>query len=147
MQRLKKYLYLNIHGALVYVLALLMGVSVLVSLPGDFTQTFPIAQERPLFSLTVPLSAYNSLPWQTDLDPCIAASGYDLCEANEENVVATNMVPLGYRIKIPELYGDKEFTVVDRMNSRYHYKVDLWMREYQDAIIFGNKVALVEVYK
>jgi 3D (Asp-Asp-Asp) domain-containing protein len=92
------------------------------------------------------MTAYNSLEGQTDSTPCIAARGYNLCEANEENVVAANFLPIGAKVKIPELFGDREFTVVDRMNARYHYKMDFWMRNYEDAVKFGSKYARVDVY-
>jgi 3D (Asp-Asp-Asp) domain-containing protein len=112
----------------------------------EFPNTFPESEARPLWSISVPMTAYNSLEGQTDSTPCIAARGYNLCEANEENVVAANFLPIGAKVKIPELFGDREFTVVDRMNARYHYKMDFWMRNYEDAVKFGSKYARVDVY-
>ncbi len=112
----------------------------------EFPNTFPVAEDAPLWKVRIPMTAYNSLEAQTDSTPCIAASGYDLCEANEENVIAANFLPLGAKVKIPELFGDREFTVVDRMNARYYYRADIWMREYEDAKKFGIKYATVEVY-
>lgn len=111
-----------------------------------FPNSFPQAQEAPRYSITVPISAYNALPEQTDATPCITANGFNLCEAEEENVVAANFIKLGARIKIPELYGDKEFLVVDRMNPRYTYKVDIWKKELADAKRFGVQIARIEVY-
>ncbi len=111
-----------------------------------FPNTFPVAEDAPLWKIKIPLTAYNSLPGQTDDTPCIAARGYNLCEANEENVIAANFLPMGAKVKIPELFGDREFTVVDRMNARYYYRADIWMREYSDAKKFGIKYATVEVY-
>ncbi len=116
------------------------------SATSTFPNTFPVSEAAPLWKVRVPMTAYNSLEAQTDSTPCIAASGYDLCEANEENVIAANFLPLGAKVKIPELFGDREFTVVDRMNARYHYRADIWMREYEDAKKFGIKYATVEVY-
>ena len=112
----------------------------------DFPNTFPVSQAAPRWKIKVPMTAYNSEPGQTDDTPCIAARGYNLCEANEENVVAANFVPIGTKIKVPELYGDKEFTVVDRMNKRYTHKVDFWMKSKADAKKFGVKYATVEIY-
>ncbi|MFA6424144.1 MAG: hypothetical protein WCV83_02395 [Candidatus Magasanikbacteria bacterium] len=90
------------------------------------------------------LTAYSSTPDQTDSDPFIAASGKHVYDG----MVAANWLPLGTKIKIPALYGDKVFTVDDRMNPRYGYgRMDIWM----DAPIaqvkkFGVKRAPVEIY-
>ncbi len=111
-----------------------------------FPNSFPQAQEVPRYSIIVPISAYNAVPEQTDDTPCITANGFNLCEAEEENVVAANFIKLGARIKIPELYGDKEFIVVDRMNPRYTYKVDIWKKEIATAKKFGIQIARIEVY-
>ncbi|PIR86624.1 MAG: hypothetical protein COU11_04800 [Candidatus Harrisonbacteria bacterium CG10_big_fil_rev_8_21_14_0_10_49_15] len=96
--------------------------------------------------MTVTATAYNSLKGQTDDSPCIAARGYNLCEANMENVIAANFLPMGTKIIVPELHGDQVFTVVDRMNSRYskycsdtECRLDFWMREYSDARKFGKQ--------
>src|SRR3989339_327453 len=94
----------------------------------------------------IPLSAYTSDPAQTDDTPCITASGLDVCARNEENVVAANFLPIGTRVRIPELYGDRVFYVEDRRNVRYHYKMDIWMKDLQNAKTFGVKYATVEVF-
>lgn len=94
----------------------------------------------------VPMTAYNSLAGQTDSTPCIPASGLDLCKHNTEDVVAANFLPLHTKIRIPELYGDQIFTVEDRMNKRYGYRVDIWMKERKSAMAFGlKKNVLIEV--
>ena len=111
-----------------------------------FGNSFPISERRARYEMKIPVSAYNSVPGQTDSTPCIAARGYDLCAANEENVVAANFVPIGTKIKMPDLFGDKEFTVVDRMNARYNYRADIWMREVASAKKFGVKYTTIEVY-
>ena len=100
----------------------------------------------PRRTFTVPITAYNSEPGQTDGTPCLAARGFDLCEHNEENVVAANFLPMGTKLKIPELYGDRVFTVVDRMNARYYYRLDLWFKTKEDAKQFGVKYATIEVF-
>ena len=95
---------------------------------------------------TVPVTAYTSEVGQTDESPCITASGLDVCERDMENVVAANFLPLGTRVKIPELYGDRVFYVEDRMNKRYNYKMDIWMQELADAKAFGVKYVTIEVF-
>tara|TARA_B100001964_G_C14097109_1_gene537537 strand:- start:18 stop:746 length:729 start_codon:yes stop_codon:yes gene_type:complete len=109
--------------------------------------TFPVSDETtPRHEYTIPLTAYTSDVWQTDDTPCITASGLDLCERGVENVVAANFLPLGTRVRIPELFGDRVFYVEDRMNKRYEYKMDVWMLEIEDAREFGLKYATVEVF-
>jgi len=111
-----------------------------------YPNTFPQSEARPRKVMTIPVSAYNSLVGQTDSTPCIAARGYNLCEANEENVIAANFLPMGAKVKMPDLFGDREFTVVDRMNPRYYYRADIWMRNYKDAKAFGVKRTKIEIY-
>lgn len=77
-------------------------------------------------------SAYNSLPGQTDGSPWTTASG-TRCR---EGVVASNHFPIGTKLMI-EGYKGKVFVVEDRMNRRYKKKIDIWFRDYDDAINFG----------
>lgn len=91
------------------------------------------------------ITAYNSLPEQTDDTPCITANGFDLCERNIEDTIATNFLEFGTKVRIPELFGNRIFIVRDRMNQRYQDRVDIWMLNKSDAIAFGLKHAKIEV--
>jgi len=93
------------------------------------------------------VTAYSSTVDQTDNSPCITANGYNLCENDTENVIAANFLPFGTKVRIPEQFGDRVFTVQDRMNSRYHYHADVWMKDRKDAVKFGLKYATIEVVK
>ncbi|MEK7614758.1 MAG: hypothetical protein AAB431_00010 [Patescibacteria group bacterium] len=104
------------------------------------------ADAPPRRTFEIPLTAYTSEAAQTDDSPCITASGLDVCERDIENVVAANFLPLGTRVRIPELYGNRVFFVEDRMNERYYYKMDVWMKQKSDAKQFGLKHATVEVF-
>lgn len=95
---------------------------------------------------TIPVTAYTSEVGQTDESPCITASGLDVCEREMENVVAANFLPLGTRVRIPALYGDRVFYVEDRMNARYNYKMDIWMQDLVDAKAFGMQYVTIEVF-
>ncbi len=107
----------------------------------------PESQEAlPRRTYSIPMTAYTSEPGQTDDSPCITASGLDVCARDEENVVAANFLPLGTRVRIPELYGNRVFYVEDRMNARYNYKMDIWMKQKSDAKRFGVKHTTVEVF-
>lgn len=105
--------------------------------------TLPVADERgPAYAMQVSATAYNSLPGQTDDTPFITASG----TRTRHGVIAANFLPIGTRIKIPEVYGDQIFIVEDRMNQRYWHKIDIWMESYDDAITFGHQTVTIEIY-
>ena len=89
--------------------------------------------------LPVASTAYTSAVAQTDSTPCITADGYNVCAANEENVIAANFLPFGTKVMIPDMFGDRVFTVHDRMNKRYYYRVDVWMKSYNKAIQYGKR--------
>jgi len=96
-------------------------------------------RRQQLFSV----SAYNSLPNQTDDSPFITASNTHV----RYGIVATNVFRFGTRVKIPNCFGDTVFTVEDRMNSRYNSRayMDVWMADYKEAVSFGRRQCLVEV--
>lgn len=96
-------------------------------------------------STNVVITAYSSTRDQTDSSPCITANGYNVCKNNRENVIAANFLPFGTRVKIPELFGDQEFVVQDRMNARYSNRVDIWMTSRTRAKQFGVKRAHIVV--
>ncbi len=91
------------------------------------------------------ITAYNSLPEQTNCQPCITANGFNVCEHGIEDTIAANFLQFGTKVRIPELFGDRVFIVRDRMNKRYPNRVDIWMLERDDAIEFGIKRAKIEV--
>lgn len=90
------------------------------------------------------VTAYNSVEWQTDSTPCIAADGTDICLRYQagECIVAANFAKLGSKI-----YVDKFglCTVADRMNSRYKNRVDIFMdKDVERATKFGLQKLLVK---
>lgn len=87
------------------------------------------------------VTAYSSTPDQTDETPLITASGSHV----RDGVIATNFLPIGTKIRLPTIYGDKIFVVEDRMNERYYYRADVWMRTREEAKQFGLKNAPIEV--
>jgi 3D (Asp-Asp-Asp) domain-containing protein len=94
----------------------------------------------------IPVSAYNSVPWQTDATPCIGAQGTDICELLEIglNTCAANFLPLGTIIEVEGL-GICE--VRDRMNARYYYRVDWYMgMDIAAAKSWGVKYLEIGVY-
>ena len=91
------------------------------------------------------ITAYNSEVAQTDDDPCTTANGFNVCTHNEEDTIAANFLKFGTKVQIPELFGDRVFTVRDRMNKRYANNVDVWMKAKKDAKQFGVKVAKIQI--
>ena len=93
----------------------------------------------------VVVTAYNSVPEQTDSTPCITANGYDLCAADAENVVAANFLRFGTKVRLPEYSAEKIYTVQDRMHPRFARRLDLWKRSTDDAKTFGAQYLMIEV--
>lgn len=102
-------------------------------------------QPRVLRRVKVVVTAYNSVPEQTDSTPCITANGYDLCAADRENVVAANFLRFGTKVRLPEYSAEKIYTVQDRMHPRFSQRVDLWKRSTDGAKVFGAQYLTVEV--
>ncbi len=106
-------------------------------------QTAAIAEsagERNIvYKKRVIITAYSSTPDQTDSTPFITASNTRV----RDGIVAANFLPFGTQIKIPAIYGDKIFTVEDRMKS--NKKVDIWFPTRREALNFGAKIAEIEI--
>jgi 3D (Asp-Asp-Asp) domain-containing protein len=98
--------------------------------------------QKAVKTITVIVTAYSSSADQTDDTPFITASGKSV----GDGIIANNMLPFGTKIKIPKLYGDKIFTVEDRMSKKKSdYHIDIWMPTRPSAINFGIKTADIEV--
>lgn len=93
------------------------------------------------------VTAYNvGVPEQTSANPCIGASGKNLCDLVEagRSVCAANFVALGTVLHI-DTYG--ECVVLDRMHRRFSGRVDIAMREDEigEAVNFGVQKLVVQV--
>lgn len=106
--------------------------------------TLPTNDDREGVSVRyMQVSAYTSRVEECDSTPFITASQTHV----RDGVVATNQLPFGTRIKMPELFGDKVFIVEDRMNTRYKNNMDIWMDDLSVARKFGRKTVKIEIYK
>ncbi len=80
-------------------------------------------------SMKVSVSAYNSVPWQTDSLHAIAAWGDTLKPGMKCVAVSRDLVRMGLRynmpIRIEGLQG--MFLVKDKMHPRWHRKIDIYM--------------------
>lgn len=91
-------------------------------------------------------TAYSSTPDQTDSDPCTTATGFNVCKHNSETIIAANYLPFGTKVRLPGLYGERVFTVADRMNARYGQgRIDIWMKTRSAAKSFGVKRTTLEI--
>lgn len=95
------------------------------------------AAEAPLALYEVWLTAYSSTPEETDSTPHLTAQNTPV----REGIVAANFLPFGTRIKIPSVFGDREFVVEDRMHRRKTNFVDVWMPTKEEAKAFGIRQA------
>ena len=92
------------------------------------------------FYLTV--TAYSSSPDECSGNPFITASG----ERVNDGTLAYNYLPFGSKIRFPEVYGEKIFTVTDRMAAyKGKYIADIWMPSKAEAIQWGVKVIKMEI--
>ncbi len=116
----------------------------------EIIQTSPVfvvaePQYKVVSTSVHPVTAYTSEVAQCDTSPCITANGFNVCTHNEEDVIASNFLKFGTKVRIPELFGDRIFTVQDRMNTRFPNHVDVWMKDHAQAIQFGVTSATIEV--
>jgi len=97
--------------------------------------------ENPVKEITVSVTGYSSTPDQTDDSPFIVANG----TAVHDGVVAANFLPFGTKIKISGVFGEKVFTVEDRMHRRFKQRIDVWFPDRQSALKFGYKTLKVQI--
>ncbi|HOY56080.1 MAG TPA: hypothetical protein PLH37_01505 [bacterium] len=127
----------NTDGPVQYILTSTKNVS------ENLNPTLPTSLEKkPRIVRYITATAYSSTVDQCDDTPFITANGSHV----RDGIIAANFLPFGTKVKIPELYGDKIFSVEDRMNSKYHYRIDVWMPDRESAIIFGSKYIKIEIY-
>ena len=87
------------------------------------------------------ITAYSSTRDQTDSTPFVTAAGTRV----RDGVMAANFLAFGTKARIPALFGDKVFTVEDRMNARYPNRVDIWFASRAEARAFGARAAEIEI--
>lgn len=100
--------------------------------PDDITFT-------PGMHVSVWASAYSSTEAQTDSDPYSTAWGTHV----RPGIIAVNFLPLGTKV----LINGQEYTVEDRLNSRYdnQYMIDVWMGSTAEAFQFGIRLITFEI--
>ncbi|OGY56343.1 MAG: hypothetical protein A2Y84_02295, partial [Candidatus Colwellbacteria bacterium RBG_13_48_8] len=71
--------------------------------------------------VAVTITAYSSEIQQTDSTPYLTAAGTTV----RPGIVAANWLPIGTRVRIPKIFGDKIFVVEDRMHNRHTDRLDV----------------------
>lgn len=117
------------------------------SIPAGPTMTFTQYEIIETYEATV--TAYNSVPEQTDGEPCRAADGDDICERNGlgDKTCASNIFPFGQQLYIQ---GLGICTVRDRTSGKYAKRIDWYFggrNELQAAKVFGKQRLQVKVLK
>lgn len=98
--------------------------------------------QKELKTLEVLATAYNSVPEQTDDSPFEAAWG-DILKPDVKSIaVSRDLLDMGLRqyskVKISGLPG--EYVVLDKMNSRWEKKIDIYMgTDVEEALEWGIK--------
>ncbi len=87
------------------------------------------------------VTAYSSTKDQTDDSPFITANGKYVYNG----LVASNFLAFGTKIRFPEYFGNKIFTVNDRMHSRFQNRMDIWMNTRDEALLFGKRKLKYEI--
>lgn len=101
---------------------------------------------KPKSERIVTVTAYNSVPWQTNDQPCIGAQSTDICKFYQYGMdtCAANFVPLG---TVLEVEGLGTCVVRDRMNARYPNRVDWYMyMDIQGARQFGVQRKKISIH-
>ena len=127
----------------------LRGFGESLGLDNQIARSFLASQYTPLKTVSkqypreinILLTAYSSSPNETDDTPFITASGIH----THDGVVAANFLPFGTRIRIPDIFGDRVFTVEDRLKKIYNDRIDIWFASKKEALNFGSQFATVEV--
>lgn len=96
---------------------------------------------KPKEVIQVTVTAYSSTEDQTDSTPFHTANGRPV----QEGIVAANFLPLGTRLRIPEVSRDTVFTVEDRMHERFDRRLDIWMPSREAAQAFGIRYLTIEI--
>ncbi|MBD3359758.1 MAG: hypothetical protein GF365_03590 [Candidatus Buchananbacteria bacterium] len=154
---IEKSILILIIFVLVWQFALPRFTSLAYTVKDQFLNTEQVQAEEPKSPveelgeptkvMTIPVTAYNSLPGQTDSTPCITANGFNLCKNNQQNVIAANFLPFGTKVRFSDYDPNTIYTVQDRMNARYYYRADIWMKNRPDAVKFGLQNLKMEIYQ
>jgi len=87
------------------------------------------------------ITAYNTLSYQTDNEPCISASGMNICET--EGLICA--CPREFEFGTNFLIDGKVYNCQDRLHSKYDNRIDLLMDTIEEAKEFGKRELSVHI--
>jgi len=105
--------------------------------------SLPENESLPYYETYITATAYTSRESETDGSPYLAAWGDHVFWG----MIASNAFSKGTKIQIPDYFGNKMFSILDRMNERYYYRIDVWMDDLNNATSWGAKYIKIRVYK
>jgi len=133
-------LFVKIMIGILFLSGLLIGLSIGTSKECGYQRSdnFVKAEYSPILikeKISTVVTAYNTVPEQTWGDPCISASGDNIC--GMKNVVACpRSIPLGTWVMIDEDY----YLCLDRLALKYDYRFDIsFDKDIQGAKEFGKQ--------
>ncbi len=117
------------------------------ALPAPNTEAEVAAPERNADTLTVEMTAYNSVPAQTDSTPNVTASGAEAAPATV--AVSRDLLerfPYGSELIVLSVSGpacggyvpETPLTVADTMNARLENHIDVWLETTEQARNWGR---------
>lgn len=131
--------FVKIMIAILFLSGLLIGLSLGSGKEEHYnwSDNFISAYSSPLLikeQVLATITAYNTVPWQTDDTPCLGAGG-DICGRN--NVVACpRSIPLGTWVIIDDTY----YECLDRLAVKYDDRFDIsFDKDIQGAKEFGKQ--------
>lgn len=139
----KEHLFVKIMIATLFIVGLLVGLAIssgkkcpeYYNRQDSFLTTYnsPILIKEQTYAT---ITAYNTVPEQTWGDPCISASGDNIC--GKKNVVACpRSIPLGTWVIIDDTY----YQCLDRLNIKYDDRFDIsFDKDIQGAKEFGRQI-------
>lgn len=87
------------------------------------------------------VTAYYPAPSETDSDPCIAASGLNICSTSENICACPRKYPFGTKF----LIGNKIYSCQDRLSKKYDDRIDLLMSSKEEVLKWGKRKLEVTV--
>lgn len=132
------FIFLLIFSSLNIVFSPTLAEHPIVLDKDNFLESKPLIRKVLYFTIT----GYSSSPDETDDTPWLTAYN----TLTRDGIVASNDLPFGTKIKIPQIFGDKIFVVEDRLNERIRGIIDVWFPSKEKALNFGvYENVLVEI--
>jgi hypothetical protein len=99
------------------------------------------------YEFTATVTAFNTVPSQTDSTPCISANGQNICGRNDV-LACPRSFKFGSRFIIDYGMGPKIYTCVDRTNIKFNNRFDIsFDKDIKGAIAFGKQTLKIKYIK